>query len=130
MTRSLARQLRENQTQVEKRLWYRIRSRQIHGAKFRRQATIGRYIVDFACFEHQLIIELDGGQYASPSLREDERTAWLKSQGFSILRFWNNDIIENMDGVLQRIAEGLERQAFVGCTPHPSPLPQGERELS
>ena len=128
MARGLARNLRVAQTEVEKRLWYRIRNREVGGRKFRRQATIGRYIVDFACFERQLIIELDGGQHASPSPSEDERTRWLESQGFSILRFWNNDVIENMDGVLQRIAEELDRLASVGGTPHPIPLPQGERE--
>lgn len=129
MTRVLAHQLRENQTEVEKRLWYCIRNRQIHGAKFRRQATIGRYIVDFACFERHLIIELDGGQHASPSIREEKRTAWLRSQNFSILRFWNNDVTENMDGVLQQIADALNRPASVAVTPHPAPLPQGEREI-
>jgi|SRR5216683_3028097 len=129
MPRLLARQLRESQTEVEKRLWYRLRSRQIGGMKFRRQATIGRYIADFACFERKLIIELDGGQHASPSLREDQRTAWLQSQGFFLLRFWNNEVVENIDGVLQRIGEALNGPASVTCPPHPDPLPQGEREI-
>jgi very-short-patch-repair endonuclease len=103
-----ARRLRLNQTEVEKRLWYRLRNRQINDAKFRRQASVGRYIVDFACFELHLLIELDGGQHASFTEQDRQRTEWLTSQGYSILRFWNNDVIENMDGVLERIAAELE----------------------
>ena len=128
MNTSTARNLRLAQTEAEKRLWYRIRNRQLDGCKFRRQAPIGRYIVDFACFERNLIIELDGGQHASPAPSDRTRSDWLVSQGFSILRFWNNDVMENMEGVLQRIIEALSRQASVACTPHPDPLPQGERE--
>jgi very-short-patch-repair endonuclease len=123
-----ARELRLNSTEVEKRVWYRIRNRQIYGAKFRRQQPIGRYIVDFVCHERKMIIELDGGQHASPTKYDEKRTTWLKLQGFHVVRFWNNDVIENMDGVLQRIAEELTGRAAVACTPHPIPLPQGERE--
>jgi very-short-patch-repair endonuclease len=123
-----ARHLRVNQTEAEKRLWYHLRNRQICGAKFRRQAPIGRYIVDFVCFEYMVIIELDGGQHASPTRYDERRTAWLKSQGFEIVRFWNNEVMENMDGVWQRIVEELTGRASVACTPHPDPLPQGERE--
>jgi len=129
MATTHARQLRLSQTEVEKRLWYRIRNRQINACKFRRQAVIGRYIVDLACFEHQLVIELDGGQHASTTEDDSRRTAWLNSQGFAVLRFWNNDVIENMDGVLYRIAEALNRPASVVGTPHPDPLPQGERGI-
>jgi very-short-patch-repair endonuclease len=128
MTTARARQLRLSQTEVEKRLWYRIRSRQIEACKFRRQAVIGRYIVDFACFERQLVIELDGGQHASMVEADLKRTAWLNSQGYTVLRFWNNDVIENIEGVLERIAEELRRQAASVGSPHPAPLPQGERE--
>src|SRR3979411_468022 len=103
-----ARHLRLIQTEVEKRLWYRLRNRQIDGAKFRRQAQVGCYNVVFACFEQRLLIELDGGQHASVTERDRQRTQWLNSQGYSILRFWNNDVIENMDGVLERIAEELK----------------------
>jgi len=91
--------------------------------------VIGRYIVDFACFEHQLVIELDGGQHASTTEDDSRHTAWLNSQGFAVLRFWNNDVIENMDGVLYRIAEALNRPASVVGTPHPDPLPQRERGI-
>lgn len=128
MTTARARQLRLAQTEVEKRLWYRIRSRQIEACKFRRQAVIGRYIVDFACFERQLVIELDGGQHASMVEADLKRTGRLNSQGYTVLRFWNNDVIDNLEGVLERIAEALCRQAGSVGSPHPNPLPQGERE--
>jgi len=128
MTTARARQLRLSQTEVEKRLWYGIRSRQIEACKFRRQAVIGRYIVDFACFDRQLVIELDGGQHVSTIEDDLRRTAWLNSQGYTLLRFWNNDVIENVDGVLERIAEELRRLAVSIGSPHPNPLPQGERE--
>jgi very-short-patch-repair endonuclease len=126
---SRARHLRISQTEVEKRLWYRLRNRQICGCKFRRQESIGRYIVDFACFERSLVIELDGGQHAAETAKDESRTRWLESQGYFVLRFWNNDVIDNIDGVLDRIAEELNRRAAVACTPHPGPLPQGEREI-
>jgi very-short-patch-repair endonuclease len=128
MTITRARELRLSQTEVEKRLWYRIRGRQLETCKFRRQAVIGRYIVDFACFERQLVIELDGGQYASKIEDDSKRTAWLNSQGYTVLRFWNNDITENVDGVLERIVEELRRLTASVGPPHPNPLPQGERE--
>jgi very-short-patch-repair endonuclease len=92
------------------------------------QAVIGRYIVDFACFEAQLVIELDGAQHASAIEDDLKRTAWLHSQGFAVLRIWNNDVVENMDGVLERIAEELRRLTASVNSPHPNPLPQGERE--
>jgi very-short-patch-repair endonuclease len=128
MTITRARELRLSQTEVEKRLWYRIRGRQLETCKFRRQAVIGRDIVDFACFERQLVIELDGGQHASKIEDDSKRTAWLNSQGYTVLRFWNNDITENVDGVLERIVEELRRLTASVGTPHPNPLPQGERE--
>jgi very-short-patch-repair endonuclease len=128
MTITRARELRLSQTEVEKRLWYRIRGRQLETCKFRRQAVIGRYIVDFACFERQLVIELDGGQHASKIEDDSKRTAWLNSQGYTVLRFWNNDITENVDGVLERIVEELRRLTASVGTPHPNPLSQGERE--
>jgi very-short-patch-repair endonuclease len=126
---SIARQLRISQTEVGKRLWYRIRNRQICGCKFRRQEAIGHYIVDFACFERFLIVELDGGQHATETAKDKRRTMWLESQGYFVLRFWNNDVIENMDGVLQRILQELDKRASVARPPHPGPLPQGEREV-
>ncbi len=100
-----ARNLRNNLTEAEKYIWYMLRSGNL-GAKFRRQAVIGRYIVDFVCYEKRLIIEVDGGQHAD-SMADKERDEWLKREGFEVLRFWNNDVLENREGVLEKIIECL-----------------------
>ena len=102
-----ARALRANQTDAETRLWLRLRDRRLAGAKFRRQAAIGPYIADFACFPARLIVELDGGQHAQDADADAARTAWLEGQGFRVLRFWNNDVLANTEGVLERILEAL-----------------------
>jgi very-short-patch-repair endonuclease len=109
-----ARQLRRNQTEAEKALWMALRHRQLNQLKFRRQVPIGRYIVDFICFENRLVIELDGGQHADAEKYDEERTKWLKSQGFVVVRFWNNDVMSNMEGVLMRIVE------LTAKPPHPT----------
>lgn len=103
---SVARELRNNLTEAEKYFWYVLRNKNL-GVKFRRQAVIGRYIVDFVCFERELIIELDGGQHAQ-SQDDKERDQWFQGQGFKILRFWNHDALGNRDGVLQEIVEHLK----------------------
>ena len=110
--RERARELRKSQTDVEAKLWSRLRGRQIAGAKFRRQYAIGHFVVDFCCFEQHLVIELDGGQHADAITRDRQRTDFLISHGYKVLRFWNNEVTENLDGVLVRIAETL--------TPSPS----------
>ena len=102
-----ARALRKNMTDVELLLWHKIRSRQLQNIRFRRQHPIGRYIVDFICLETKLIIELDGGQHADQKSYDTMRDTWLSQQGFKILRFWNNDILENMDGVIEFISQHL-----------------------
>ena len=102
-----ARALRANQTEVEARLWQRLRDRQLAGAKFRRQAPFGPYIADFACLAAKLIVELDGGQHADNEEADAARTAWLEGQGFRVLRFWNNDVLANTDGVLEEILAAL-----------------------
>eukprot|EP00752_Nemacystus_decipiens_P001150 g1150.t1 len=99
-----AKALRRNATEAEKRLWAKLRGRQLAGLKIRRQEPIGRYIVDFVCYEAALVIELDGGQHAE-SVRDAARDAWLTAQGFRVLRFWNADLFENEEGVLQTIAD-------------------------
>ncbi|MEO8384349.1 MAG: endonuclease domain-containing protein [Betaproteobacteria bacterium] len=104
-----ARKLRRNSTDVERKLWHRIRDKQIEEFRFRRQRPIGKYIVDFICLEAKLIVELDGGQHAEDVAYDQKRTAFLESLGYRVLRFWNNDVIENMDGVLQRLHENLLR---------------------
>jgi very-short-patch-repair endonuclease len=104
MADTFARQLRKNPTDAERRLWSRLRAGQLAGCKFRRQAPIGRFIFDFVCYEESLIIELDGGQHAVRTREDDQRTAWLNSQGFQVVRFWNNLIFEDLDAVLESIA--------------------------
>ena len=105
-----ARHLRIQSTEVEKRLWWRIRNRQL-GVKFRRQHPLDGYILDFACEELKLGIELDGGQHneAANLARDASRTAVLATSGWQILRFWNNDVIENIEGVLEEIQQALTR---------------------
>ena len=105
--RERARQLRHNQTDVEAKLWARLRGRQIASAKFRRQYPIGQFIVDFCCFEQRLVVELDGGQHADAGRFDQRRSDFLVAKGYRVLRFWNNDVTENIDGVLERISEAL-----------------------
>jgi very-short-patch-repair endonuclease len=106
----LARVLRRNQTDAEKNLWSRLRNSRLDGAKFRRQQPIGNYIVDFISFEKKLIVEVDGGQHNDSPKRADDiqRTIYLESRGYRVIRFWNSDVLENIDGVLSRIEESLE----------------------
>ncbi len=109
-TSSRARQLRHQLTDAEKALWQRLRNKQLFGFRFRRQASVGDYIVDFACFTPRLIIELDGGQHArvADQIYNQVRTAWLESEGFRVIRFWNNDVLRNTDGVIVDITRVLE----------------------
>ena len=118
-----ARGLRCDQTDAERRLWRVIRDRQIAGAKFRRQMPIGPYIVDFACPISRLAVELDGGQHAEANSRDAVRTPYLGTQGYRVLRFWNNDVLENIEGVFDTIVAAL-REAQT------APLPLRERKGS
>jgi len=102
----LSRKLRNNLTDAEKFLWYFLRADNL-GVKFRRQAVIGKYIVDFACYEKKLVIEIDGGQHYESS-GDKVRDQWLRSQGFTVLRFWNNEVLENREGVVLKIIEHLK----------------------
>jgi very-short-patch-repair endonuclease len=103
----IARKLRRNQTDAERLLWSRLRDRRLAKAKFRRQTPIVDYVADFVCEDAKLIVEVDGSQH-SENARDAERTAVLEASGYKLLRFWNNDVITNLDGVLQRIVEMLE----------------------
>src|SRR5690242_13265404 len=87
-----ARRLRRDATDAERRLWYRLRARQIDGAKFVRQEPIGPYVADFVCREQRLVVELDGGQHATDK-RDAMRDDWLRQHGYRVLRFWNNDVL-------------------------------------
>ena len=103
--------LRRDATDVEKRLWSALRNRQLGGFKFRRQWTINRYIVDFACLEAGLVIELDGSQHLERIAHDAFRTAYLQREGFSVLRFWNDTVLRETDAVLTAILTAL--------APHP-----------
>jgi very-short-patch-repair endonuclease len=116
-----ARSLRRALTSAELALWTRIRGRQLGGFKFVRQEPIDRYYADFVCRERRLIIELDGGQHAES--REDRhRDSILCALGHRVIRIWNNDVIENLDGVLQTLLSELKD----GPSPRPSPRKRGE----
>jgi len=111
-----ARQLRRDATDAERRLWSALRDRRLAGYRFRRQYPIGPFFVDFACTKQRVIIEADGGQH-SDSKTDDRRTAWLESRGWRVLRFWNNEILRNPEGVIDAILRGLS-----GEGPHPSAI--------
>jgi len=111
------RDLRRNQTDAEKALWKQLRNKGFMGLKFFRQYSVGAYIVDFYCPEHKLAIEVDGGQHADPeNMNYDrERTCYLESIGITVTRFWNNDLLQNIEGVLEEMIKIL--------TPPPSAPP-------
>ena len=94
----IARKLRRDQTDAERALWFRLRDRRLRGLKFRRQAPVDRYIVDFLCADANLVIELDGGQHATRSKQDIERTKVLEAHGYLVLRFWNHDVLSNTGG--------------------------------
>ncbi len=97
-------------TDAERKLWQALRDKQLNGHRFRRQHPIGRYIADFACIEQKLVIELDGGQHQEQMAYDEQRAAFIEAQGWRILRFWNNDVLNNLEGVMERIAENLTLQ--------------------
>lgn len=114
-TRKHAKALRANMTDAERRLWYLLRAHRLDGIKFRRQVPIGRYVADFACISRNLIIEVDGGQHAE-SETDAKRTNWLEGRGFRVLRFWNNEVLQNSNGVLEVILG-----AALAASPSPVP---------
>ena len=105
----LARKLRKESTDAEKALWRSLRRKSLFGLKFRRQEQIGDYIVDFVCYEKKLIIELDGGHHNQDETKTNDvkRQKWLESQKFNVIRFWNNEVIKNIEGVLQKIKQNI-----------------------
>ena len=117
---TFARDMRAAPTAAEAIVWRHLRAHRFAGHKFKRQQPIGKYIVDFVCFEAGVIVEVDGGQH-NESVSDKLRDQWLMSQGFAVLRFWNNEVSQNLEGVLTRTLEAL--------TPSPSvPPPRGGRE--
>jgi very-short-patch-repair endonuclease len=109
-------------TDAKRKLWYAVSAGRLDGWKFRRQAPIGRYIVDFLCPKARLVVELDGGQHAEQVEYDAARTKFLEEQGYQVMRFWNGDVLENLSGVVETIWRALSGHHPL---PNPSPL-QGE----
>ena len=119
-----ARTLRRGMTDAEQRLWKHLRLRNINGFKFRRQHDIGQFIVDFVCIEKRLVVEIDGGQHADAEAYDSARTQYLEGEGFQVLRFWNNEVLEKTNDVLEVIWKALH-----GGQPPSQPSPwKGEGE--
>lgn len=121
-----ARNLRRESTEEETLLWQRLRNAQM-GAKFRRQEPLLGYTVDFVAHDHRLIVELDGGQHAGPAEQDRQRTRVLEQAGFRVLRFWNNEVNDNLDGVLETILLRLNETAVLR---RPEALPQEGGDVS
>jgi adenine-specific DNA-methyltransferase len=119
--RDRSRYLRHSQTEAELRLWTRLRNRQLYNVKFRRQHPMGPFITDFCCPEQGLVIELDGGQHTMRAEADRRRSMLLAREGYQVLRFWDHEVMQDIEAVLQQIAEALRY-------PHPNPLPSRERE--
>jgi very-short-patch-repair endonuclease len=117
-----SRELRNNATDAERVLWQQIRNRQLAGIRFNRQVPIGRFICDFVARSAKLVIELDGGQHAVRTDEDRRRTAFLQSRGYRVRRFWNEDVVSNLGGVVEVILSELSNS--------PSPTPSREREGS
>lgn len=105
---NFARFLRRNQTDAERRLWFRLRNRQLGSWKFRRQVPVDRFIADFLCEDARLTVELDGGQHGERLQEDAERTAVLEACGYRVARYWNAEVMQNIDGVLEDILARLE----------------------
>ncbi|MFB3059465.1 MAG: endonuclease domain-containing protein [Gammaproteobacteria bacterium] len=108
--RQKAKQLRSNSTDAERNLWAHIRNRRLEGWKFRRQLPIGRFIVDFACAELRIIVEIDGGQHAEKIHYDLGRTRFLQSKGYQVVRYWNNEVLGNIEGVLEALTLTLSQR--------------------
>jgi very-short-patch-repair endonuclease len=121
--------MRREPTEAETRLWSLLRAKRLGGTKWRNQVNFeDRYIADFVCFEHRLIVEADGGQHAENS-HDAQRNRWFEAQGFRVLRFWNNDILAKSEGVASMILDALNANPSPRSASLSRPLPQGERDL-
>jgi len=105
-----ARVLRSRMTNAERKLWFALRDRRFEGFKFRRQVPLGRFIADFVCFEARLVIEVDSGQHAE-NFRDQYRDRWFAANRFRVMRFWNNEVLSNLEGVMTALAEALAVKA-------------------
>ena len=124
-TLTLARELRTTSTDAERKLWACLRGSALEGLKFRRQQPFGPYILDFYCHELRLAIELDGGQHYEPKqlAHDAHRTAFLQDRGLRVIRFTNLDVLQNLEGVIEKLLEVVDR----GPSPQPSPAGRGSR---
>lgn len=123
MKTTKARELRKNSTEAERRLWQHLRLRQFEGHKFRRQQPLGPYIVDFVCLEKKIVLEVDGGQHSTQVQYDQKRSAWLEVQGFRVLRFWNTEVLKEIDMVKAMIWEAVTQSH-----PHLNPPPSRGRK--
>ncbi len=119
---NIAKMLRKRSANAEILLWQKLRNKQLEGYKFLRQQPVGPYIVDFVNFDKRIVIELDGGQHTMEEDRDKKINAWLKAEGFHILRFWNNELFENLEGILEVI-----RKRLLSPSPGPSHKGRGDR---
>ena len=127
----LAKKLRKNMTDAERLLWQHLRNRELGGYKFRRQRPIGPYIVDFVCLEKRLVVEVDGGQHAGQVELDTKRSGYLKEKGYRVMRFWNNEVLQETESVLAVILSSLDGSVTSPHPhpPHPSPLPEGRGRI-
>lgn len=117
--RNRARALRRRMTEAEKHLWFHLRGHRLGDYKFRKQAPIGRYVADFVCLAERLVVEVDGGGHQLQTSADQVRDRWLNANGYRVLRFWNNDVLGNIEAVLTAIVSELG----AGAGPLPSPPP-------
>jgi len=121
--RAFARRMRKTPTEAERKLWWHLRHRlPFIDSHFRRQVQIGPYLADFACHQSKLVVEIDGGQHGAQTTKDEARTSRLNSEGYRVLRFWNNDVLSNIEGVLTEVQNAMT------TTPTPDPSPQGGGE--
>jgi very-short-patch-repair endonuclease len=117
-TKDFSRQLRTEMTDAEKYLWQRLRMKQL-GVKFRRQHPAGKYILDFACIATALAIEIDGGQHNEMQIEDNLRSEWLEEHGWKVLRFWSNEVLQNLEGVLEVILQSIPESSAGKILPPP-----------
>lgn len=109
MSNTFAKKLRRDMTEAEKLFWRKVRNRSLSGHKFRRQVPIGAYIVDFLCLEEKVVVEIDGGQH-NENKKDEERDVLLSQLGYCVIRFWNNDVLNNLEGVLSTLTLTLSQR--------------------
>jgi len=125
ITKQLSKNLRKNQTDAERKMWRHLKNRALAGHKFRRQCSIGPYIVDFVCLEKMVVVEIDGGQHAVQIQKDAYRTERLESRGFMVMRFWNHEVLADTDSVLNIILTAL-----INSPSSPALLPEGEGSMA